>query len=727
MTRSAFASGGPAPAGQLATAALAGLMLLGLAACPATTRPVPTPTPGGGGDIAEPQDPTPPGPTPPAPTPDDPPAPASTDVSRALWVQAEQAASAGDPVVARRHLQRLARDAGVTPEAQRARLRLGEEALARRAYDVARRWVSELDAKSAPELAFRRLAVTALAFEGEERFREARDAWIGARDAAAGAADAGDAGGGPAETGAPDETGGAGGAGGADGLDAVGPEVLDATRGAARAQFLAGDPAGAEQTVVPAAGPEAPREALVALVEPLLTRTALERLYGAVPASDPWSAWVALRVARERWDAGELEACRDAVERARAQGDPLVRAEAEELLLRLEKLAVVNAQALGVLLPLSGPYQKLGQAALEGIQLAMLGAPGVRLVVRDTRGDADEAVRQAEDLVLNANVSAILGPIGEHESRAAAAAVARMRVPHILLSMAHDAATAHPLAFRLRLSRVELGAAIARYAMVDLGIKRVGILYPDTESGRRLMAAFWDEAVRLGGEVRAVEAYAADTKDFSAVVQRLIGARKPGGGVHDFEGLFIPDAALRVRRLVPFLKFWDLHLKTGPDVGDRPKRPAVQLLGSDGWNHPAVIDRGEFLTDNAVFVASFYHDPADPAADAFAKRYFERYRRAPRAFHAEVHDVAALAAQAVLVASSTGPPDLTLRERVVATLKATRDFQGATGRMSILPSGEMVRAARVLTVDHEALRRRLPEAQERELRARERGAPGGLR
>ena len=53
---------------------------------------------------------------------------------------------------------------------------------------------------------------------------------------------------------------------------------------------------------------------------------------------------------------------------------------------------------VGVLLPLSGKYQWYGDAALSGIRLGVEGTDGLRLVVRDTEGDPQRAVRELEDL-----------------------------------------------------------------------------------------------------------------------------------------------------------------------------------------------------------------------------------------------------------------------------------------------------------------------------------------
>jgi len=406
---------------------------------------------------------------------------------------------------------------------------------------------------------------------------------------------------------------------------------------------------------------------------------------------------------------------RRAAERAASGEDPLTRREASELLARLDAWADARPRRLGLLLPLSGRYQRIGQAALEAIQMALPPDGTVTLVVRDTRGDAEAAARAAEELVLDEHVAALLGPVGEREAAAAAATAARLHVPHVVLSARDELGPGSPTTFRLRVSPEELARALARYAYETLGLRRAAVLFPRKPSGERAMGAFWDEFVRLGGEIRAAQGYARDTKDFNGPVRALLAAPKPGRGTVDFEGLFLPDRALTVRRLVPFLRFWGLRVKTSPDLTGTPRHPVVQLLGGPGWNHAAVVDRGENLTDNAIFMAPFFVDPGDPLAVDFADRFQARYRRPPTAFHAEVRDAAAVVVRALLATDGAGPA---LREALRARLASTIGFPGVTGGVSVDGRGVLVRMPKLLTVDLDRLRLRRTEQEEAELRRR---------
>ncbi|MCA9516770.1 MAG: ABC transporter substrate-binding protein, partial [Myxococcales bacterium] len=221
--------------------------------------------------------------------------------------------------------------------------------------------------------------------------------------------------------------------------------------------------------------------------------------------------------------------------------------------------------------------------------------------------------------------------------------------------------------------------------------------------------------VRLGGEVWAVEGYDPETSDFNAVVQKLLAASKPGKGDSGFDALFIPDVGPKVRRLVPFLKYWGVLVKTDP------RGRGVQLLGASGWNHPSVIDRGDNLTDNAVFADAFFYDPDDPAVDAFGTAFYLAQKEKPRPFHAEVFDATGLLAP--LVAAVPGA-DHQARVEVLRRLLGTRNHPGVTGLMTVLPDGTVLKAPRILTIDLDDIRLRLADEEEDYVR-KHRVAPEG--
>lgn len=614
--------------------------------------------------------------------------PPSTEAGREALDRARGAKDAGDRVLARRILHRLLRDEPATVEAGIAREMLVHEALARRDLRSARALAVALPADSLP-----RRRIDALAFEAEGRHADAARAWLAAAS---------------------------------DTLDDA--SRVEAATGAARNLLVAGDPlaarAAAAEHGLQGASP------LAILGAEVSTPGVLERVEEALPPGDAWAPVVTLERARAACRGDDPGRCRETAARAvevlaagaaaGAAADPALDAEAKALLDEATLWTEVDPKVVGVLLPLSGDYQRIGQAALEGLQHTLADHPGIRLVVRDTAGDASVAREKAKELCLGEHAVALLGPIGEKESRAAAEVAARYGVPQVVLTSSPEAGEGLAGVFRVRLSAPEQAAALARHAVTALGVSRVALVWPENATGQRTVFAFWDEIERAGGEVRAAESYAPGDTAFGPVVQRLVAASKPGTGTFDFDGLFVPDDALSVRRLVPFLGYWDVHVRTAPDLRGTARRPAVQLLGAAGWNHPSVVDRGDGLTENAVFVDAWVHDPGDPASDAFARSFFERYRRAPTPFHAEVRDGAALLFGAL---AGVEARDHGARRAVRERLETGGPFAGVTGTLVARGGGRLERSPELLTIERDSIRPRLSEEEETELRR----APGGPR
>lgn len=665
---------------------LARLSLLALlslvTACP--TPHVIDPDDGGSSVVYEdPRDKTPP----PMPT-----GPPSVADARALLRLAAARAASGDAVGARAALTEVTATAPHSVEADTARVSLAEQAIERGDFAAAKELASEVEAPpEAPAAAVRLELALAKAEEGLEAFAEAARRFAKALSQAQ-----------------------------------AGPVVADAAEGLVRTRFLAGTPARAAETVaeylVPVGATESEvRQATVRLVAPVLTPDRVERLYADLPERDPWRPYIALQYAHLQCDNAKPDPCFQAATFASAEApEPAWRADAVQLIDLVRAWQDVKAETLGVMLPLSGKYGAIGQAAKQGILLGLEGFPSVKVVWKDTAGDADRAAAAARDLILEEHVTAILGPVGQLESAAAADVSRRFGVPHVVLSSEQDVGAGAATVVRLRTSPDEQARAIARYAMSELEGRRVGILYPESDIGQTLMGAFWDEVLRLGGEVWAVQGYAPGTTEFSPVVGKLLDTDKPGKGDSEFAALFIPDGALSVRRLLPFLKYWGVPVRTTPARGSR----GVQLLGAAGWNHPAVVDRGDNLSDNAVFVDAYYHDPDDPVVDRFAKQFYVRHQQKPLTFHAEAYDAAVILAAAV---AGVAGDDHAVRVEILDRLFHTRNHQGATGLVTVLPGGAVARVPRLLTIDLDDIRMRLSDDEERAVRGHRGENPDGGR
>jgi ABC-type branched-subunit amino acid transport system substrate-binding protein len=474
--------------------------------------------------------------------------------------------------------------------------------------------------------------------------------------------------------------------------------------------------------------------ALARLSEPELARLGKEL------GDDPPAASVALARAERALDAGDVDTAREALQRAeslprppgaderlaairerlagqeaaKAQGAPLP-GFAEAAAKGLPDTRAARG-AIGVVLPLSGPYAPFGQESLRGVLLAagVFGGlrgddpPPLRVVVRDSQGQPAVAAAAVRELASDAEISAIVGPLLSGECEAAAAAAQEQGIPLLALTAREEIARDRNWVFRLRTRPAEETALLAEQARAK-GAQRFAILYRDDAYGRGLRSLFWDAVEARGGRVVGVASYPPGTKDFTDPIQRLVGytlldegerqqiakreallkkARRlppaealalsaeakaitrPDGGplppIIDFDALFVPESSDGVVLIASHLAFQEV-------VG-------VQLLGPDGWYDRDLARLGGPHIQGAIFVSHFFPDSPTPYVHEFAQHYRDTFASEPAVFAAQSYDAANLAL--VQLARRHGT-----RDAVRSGILATAGYPGVAGVLSFGPDG----------------------------------------
>jgi ABC-type branched-subunit amino acid transport system substrate-binding protein len=511
---------------------------------------------------------------------------------------------------------------------------------------------------------------------------------------------------------------------------------------AAKAIALLGDRAAA--AILASADPAAPGDpALEAAVDALGWSDA--EVASKVAGEGTLGGWITLRHAALLFHARSFDVARAALSDflRRFPAHPGA-ARARDLLGRLDARETVDLRKVGVLLPLSGKYASFGAAARTGIEIAFDGSD-VTLVFKDTAGEDAKARALTEELILKDKVAAILGPVGTKESAAAAAKAEEYGVPLLTLTYDEEITALGSWVFRLRGSNAEQARAVAHAAVARYGLKTFGVLYPIDEYGTEMMRAFWDEVVKNGGEVTAVEGYLPGSVDLAGEVNKLVGRhyleartrdlgkirkdlREKGGfaagayghskleeavikelePVVDFEGLFIPDYAEELKYVLPYLNAADIEFLNRPDreAATLKKKhhdtvpTLVTLLGGAGWTSspklftdPATKDL-KAIASNAIFGDTYFDGASWPEAGAFASAYEGRTHKRPPALAAQAHDAGLALAEALRRAGAKAG-----RTELRAALAGLRDLAGACGKLTMLPNRAVTRDLVLLTVD----------------------------
>jgi ABC-type branched-subunit amino acid transport system substrate-binding protein len=406
-----------------------------------------------------------------------------------------------------------------------------------------------------------------------------------------------------------------------------------------------------------------------------------------------------------------------------------------------------SRELVGVAVPLSGRYKAWGEAILEGVAVALEGS-GQRVVTRDTRGEPEGAAEAIAALVAEGAI-AVVGGVTNAEGARAAAAAQELRVPFVSLSKVDGVTDAGPFVFRSMLTAQAQARALAELAMGRRGLRRFALMWPTNAYGQELAHAFWDEVEARGGEIRGAEPYEPDRTTFGPLVKGMTGKlhlderpdyaaaakeiaerekdpyrrrraleklRETLPPITDFDAVFVPDFARNVALVAPALAVEDVVTATcdarelervRKTTGRLDLRP-VQLLGANGWDDPAVVEKAGRYVQCAVFVDGFFAGSDRPDTRRFVELFQARHGRPPSILEASAHDAAAALRQVI----AASPPS---RDAVRAGLAALRGFPGATGPLSFDERREVSKPLFFLTVDGDAIR---------ELRPQELAAPG---
>jgi len=267
---------------------------------------------------------------------------------------------------------------------------------------------------------------------------------------------------------------------------------------------------------------------------------------------------------------------------------------------------------VGVVVELTGPAGRFGQAASKSVELAFRelneagGVAGCQLAMdlRDSQSQGSVAVDQARQLVDLKRVPAIIGGIISSVSLPMLTSVtAPANVVQISPASSSPTLTriaqegkANGVFFRTITSDALQGTAAAKYA-VDQGLKKLAIIHVNNDFGVNMVAEFRKAYEALGGQITTTTPYNQGQASYAPEVTRALEGEPPA-----------------------------LYLVAYPGDGTSIARTwisqggAATFLLNDGMNSADFIrDVGPRFLDNAFGTSS--GTTATPSTEHFAKAY----------------------------------------------------------------------------------------------------------
>ncbi len=174
---------------------------------------------------------------------------------------------------------------------------------------------------------------------------------------------------------------------------------------------------------------------------------------------------------------------------------------------------------VGILLPLSGPHQALGQALFQSAQLALfdIGYENVELVPRDVGSTPAQAV-QAANSAIDSGAQLLLGPVFSPSVRAVKPVAERAGVN--VISFTTDWTLAGGNVYVLGFTPFDQVERITRYASAQ-NLRNVSVFAPEDVYGRMVTGAFSTLAPRYGVTISAKGSFPAQGGDVAPYVARF--------------------------------------------------------------------------------------------------------------------------------------------------------------------------------------------------------------
>ncbi len=452
--------------------------------------------------------------------------------------------------------------------------------------------------------------------------------------------------------------------------------------------------------------------------------------------------------------AGESEAAQRRLQEFVSQYPNHPLADDARTLLENANKAVFNRDVIGALLPLSGKYKIFGERALKGIQMAvqdMSQAQGrpYRVIVKDTRADAEHAVNCVEELARE-KVMGIVGPLLVPE--AAGTRAQELGIPMIALTQKREFPLQGDYLFSNFITPEMQVQALGAYIFMELGLKKVAILYPDEKYGKTYMDLFWKVVDKFNGEVVGVESYDGTNTDFSLPLQKLTGEYYPvpevlqpkpedqtqtddtrldpdeNTGAEDLQAdtqldEYIDEMAQNDPESAPDhqrqgdrrlssrgsavanedrlqIDFQALFIPDSlsrvnlilPQLAFHDARGMV-LLGTNLWHQDSLLTDAKGYNKNAVITDGYFGDSQNPVTADFHKRFGQIFGDKPGFLEAISYDTVKILFTAGLA------QDAASRSDIRDILRGGQFFEGATGRTIFDKTGSPHKELFLITVN----------------------------
>jgi branched-chain amino acid transport system substrate-binding protein len=226
--------------------------------------------------------------------------------------------------------------------------------------------------------------------------------------------------------------------------------------------------------------------------------------------------------------------------------------------------AAAESVKVGLILPYSGPFARLGETMDNAVKLWVaqnaVAAGGIEIIRRDETGpNPDTAKRLAQELIQRDHVQIITGLVFTPNALAVAPLATEAKVPVVIMNAATAVITTKsPYLTRVSLTLPQTTEIFGRWAATKGGAKRAYTAVSDYGPGHDAEAAFQLAFKEAGGTIVGSVRYPVVTPDFVPFLQRVLdekpdalyafipGGTQPPQFVKTFDQLGLKRAGIRL-------------------------------------------------------------------------------------------------------------------------------------------------------------------------------------
>ena len=286
---------------------------------------------------------------------------------------------------------------------------------------------------------------------------------------------------------------------------------------------------------------------------------------------------------------------------------------------------------MGVSGPLTGPNAQYGTQWKQGFDLALdqiNAAGGVKgrplaYVFEDSQSDPRQAVAVAQKFVADKKIVVELGDFASPASMAASPIYQKAKLVQFGFTNSHpDFTKGGDYMWSNSVSQADEQPLSAAYAVKTLGLKKIAVLYLNTDWGRTSKDIFVKTAKEYGAEIVATEGYIPDEKDFRSTLVRVRDAKPDGLMLISYYS----DAALIARQV---------------------KQAGLKLpmVAASSVYSPKLLELGGDAVEGMYTASRYFPDDPRPLVRKFVTAFKAKYNKEPDAFNAYAYDTVILMGQ----------------------------------------------------------------------------------